>query len=127
MPPAQERLQMSLPCKRHMHDRLGNNSRNRGVCKFRRSPDLVKPVELLCPLLWIFAQLPHRIDHVVCVDGKIRSEMEQCWFDLITVDIEYVQIRAEVLNQIVPTFSDKIPIGVEYRIDLSDADFYSYG
>ena len=72
MPPAEKRFQMNLPCKRHMHDRLGHSSRNRGICEFRRSPNLVKAVELSCPLLRIPAQLPHWIDYVVRITRQIR-------------------------------------------------------
>src|SRR5207249_1967648 len=98
MSPAKERLQMDLPCKRHMHDRLGNSRRDRGVCKFRWRPDLVKPVKLLCPFRRIPAQLPRRIDHVVGVARQILSEIKQCEIHFIAVSIEYIDVPAESRN-----------------------------
>src|SRR5207237_1143924 len=125
MSPAEEVFQVDLSCLRHVNDGLRHSGRDRIVSEFRRRPDFVESVELVCPFFRIPAQLPHRIDHVVGIPGYGCPEMPQRSLNLITVDVEDIDIPAEVLNQVVLEFILEIRVRIRRTVNVLQPDVTS--
>src|ERR1051326_6675407 len=93
-----EALEAYLPRDRHEKHGSGCRRCDGSIYEFGRCPDLIKSIELLRPILRIFTQFPHWINHVVRIRWQVASQMRQSRLDLVTINVEYIQIESTLTH-----------------------------